>query len=196
MSLVSGKPKAKRTLRVATVFTGVAAAAVGMTQAANAQEVGNPAAKPTSKHIGDAIHPDGRINGSIRSRLSCAHYGGNLADTDPTWLHVSTANSAGYGLFYESTCFGYKGLLSSPYGVGIYAECGGNNHGYIDGTNGGRVVSVAFGPGTTYRKVRWTHYDDVLITSWTGTDKCPGIPNWRENVLPVAGRGPVGGGVG
>ena len=97
----------------------------------------------------------------------------------PTWLHVSTLSEGQYGITgYTSVCFGGKGIYSSPFGVGLYGECGGNNYGYIDGENKGNIVSLHFGPGTTYRKVSWSHYDDVLITSWKGTDKCGMAPNF------------------
>ena len=166
--------KSRRTLRVATVFTGVAAVAVGMAQAANAQDGAAPAAKQASRHLGRAISQAVRIDGSIRSVVNCA-----FLNEDPTWLHISTINS-GFG-HYISVCFGYKGIMESPPGSGMYAECGGNNKGYIDGESGGGTIeSTSFGPGTTYRKVHMSHYDDVLITGWTGDDKCPGTPYWGQ----------------
>jgi hypothetical protein len=107
-------------MRVATIFTGVAAATVGVTQVANAQDAAHPAAKQTSKHIGRAMRPASAIFGSIRSAAHCA-----LSGTDKTWLHVSTITyfSDGYG--YTSLCFGFKGIFDSPLFTGIRAECGG-----------------------------------------------------------------------
>jgi hypothetical protein len=62
----------------------------------------------------------------------------------------------------------------------MQAECGGNNYGYIDGYNKGRSASTHSGPGSTYRNVTMSHYDDVLITSWKGKDTCPRAPYWGE----------------
>ncbi len=152
-------------MRVATLFTGVAAMTVGVTQAANAQAAGKPAAK----HAG-AVRPAlKRIDGSIQYYDSCFEW-----STHPTWQHIATnfPNESGHYGQVRSVCFGYKGILSGPPGVGVYSECGGNNHGYLDGENNGRSVSFAFRPGTTYATLNWSHLYDVLITSWTGTDKC------------------------
>jgi hypothetical protein len=162
-------------MRVATIFTGVAAMTVGVTQAANAQDVAHPAAKPTAKHIAGTIRPAGRFDGSIQYDESCANTGAH-----PTWLHVSTTGLPGWvaSNAIGSVCFGNAGIYSSPPGVGIYGECGGNNSGHIYGENKGKLTSLAFGPGTTYRNFIWSHYDDVLITKWTGADKCPQAKYW------------------
>jgi hypothetical protein len=168
MNAASGKPKRKTSMRVATVFTGVAAAMVGVTQAANAQDAGHAMAKPTARQ---AVRPAGRLNGSIRESGNCTA----ISDRYPTWLHVATKFFPSTNVM-DSACFGGKGIYSSPPGVGIYGECGGNNYGYIDGTNNNTTVSMHFVPGTTYHLFKWAHYDDVLITSWKGTDKCPVIP--------------------
>ena len=79
-----------------------------------------------------------------------------------------TTDSSGYGPFDVSACFGYKGIMASPFGTGIHTECCGNNHGYINETIRGRTVSAAFGPGTTRPTINWSHYGAVLINSWTG----------------------------
>jgi hypothetical protein len=160
-------------MRVATLFTGVAAATIGMAQAANAQEAA-PAATHTPKHTGGALVPAGRFDGSIRYSTDCANRG-----IDKNWLHVSTNTGSSIDP-YQSYCFGFKGIWSSPPGIGINYECGGNNHGYLDGENGGRSVSFHFGPGTTYRANKWSHLWDVLITSWTGTDACGLPPNYFD----------------
>jgi hypothetical protein len=175
MSLADDKKsKRGRAMRVATVFTGVAAAAVGIPQVANAQEVAHPAAKPTSKQTGRTVGPDvKRIDGSIQYYDSCG-----AVKVHPTWLHVGTffyspEGAFGPGLYPGSVCFGDAGILSSPPGTGFFGECGGNNYGYINGENKGKIVSLAFGPGKTWNEnVSWSHYDDVLITKWAGTDTC------------------------
>ena len=132
MDAARTKSRPRRSMRVATIFTGVAAATVGMTQVANAQDAAHPAAKQASKHIGRSIRPAGRYDGSIRVVSGCHEHG-----TDKNWLHLST----GYyttGNTQTSWCYGYKGAYESPPGVGVNRECGGNNHGYLAGTNDGR----------------------------------------------------------
>jgi hypothetical protein len=170
MDALSGKSKSRRSMRVATIFTGVAAVTVGVTQAANAQDVAHPAAKPTAEHAGRTIRPDGAIFGNIKNAASCAN-------SHPNWLHISTDGNALLGAkFVGSTCFGFAGTYRSPPGIGIYAECGGTNYGSIDGSKNGKPVYATFGPGTTYRELTWSLYSIVSITRWKGTDACPEAP--------------------
>jgi hypothetical protein len=170
MDAASSKPRSRsrsrKSMRVATLFTGVAACTLGTaTQVAHAQD-----AAPTV--------PAGKSYGSIRYSQNCGNQG-----IDKTWLHVSTNNSSPYAsqIPYTSFCFGYKGLWGSPPGIGINYECGGNNHGLLVGvTAAGRKWSTGFGPGTTYRTLHEAHLDGVFINSWTGDDKCPKPPNWFD----------------
>jgi hypothetical protein len=156
-------------MRVATIFTGVACAVGGATQVANAQDAGHTAARHMSEHAGRAI-PNSPVYGSIRSAYLCG-----LRGSHQNWLHY-----AAYYSYYTpntSFCFGYKGLSESPPGVGIYSECGGNNHGLLVGvTTAGRKWSTGFGPGTTYRKLDEAHLTAIYINSWTGNDKCGEAP--------------------
>jgi hypothetical protein len=66
MDASSTKKKPRRTLRVATIFTGVAACTAGVTQAANA----------------------GTVSGNIKYVASCGSKG-----IDRTWLHVSAKSN-------------------------------------------------------------------------------------------------------
>jgi hypothetical protein len=164
-------------MRVATIFTGVAACTFGAaTQVANAQEAVPQAAGHMTQGVGRAI-ADGKSYGSIRMAENCGEY-----NTDKEWLHVSTTDY--YTTYYwqvVSLCFGYKGLWNSPPFTGIKAECGGNNHGLLVGlTAAGDKWSTGFGPGTTYRTIGRAHLSGVFVNSWTGTDKCPQGPNWGE----------------
>lgn len=181
MKSAISRSRTKKSLRVATIFTGVAAVTVGVTQAANAQDVAHAAAKPAPKHINNAVRPDGRINGTIQYYEDCADN-----HVDPTWLHVATAlwiyTNSGSQYIQRSVCFGGDGIYSSPPGRGISGECGGNNSGWIDGYNNGKSVSFNFKPGTKYAFFDWSHYDDVLITKWQGTDTCPRTPYWNSAV--------------
>jgi len=175
MGATSSKSRPRKSMRVATIFTGVATCTVGMTQVANAQDAVHAAAGHTINHTGRVI-PEGRSYGSIRYSENC----GNQS-IDKTWLHVSTNNSSAYANYitYVSYCFGYFGLWGSPPGIGINYECGGNNYGLLVGvTASGRKWSTGFGPGTTYRKLEEAHLDGVFINSWAGNDKCPKPPNW------------------
>lgn len=157
----SGKSRPRKLMRAATIFTGVAACTAGAAQVANAQD--RPA---------NAARPAGAINGSIRDASACGFKGSH-----PNWLHVSTTWYHSPGYTYTSVCFGFKGAYQSPPYTGIRTECGGNNHGFLQGANGGHSVSFFFGPGTTYHGLYWSHLYDVGITSWTGNDGCPIAPD-------------------
>lgn len=165
----AGHSKSRKSIRVATVFTGIAACTAGMAQVANAQDAAT--AEPANQ-------------GSIRHASACGYHG-----TDPTWLHVSTnfllgasrGGSPNY-TYITSVCFGYKGAYSSPPGIGINAECGGNNKGWLGGKNGGTSVFAQFGAGTKYRDLYWSHLLAVDISGWGGTDKCPEAPYYGEGL--------------
>jgi hypothetical protein len=151
---ISPKPRPRRAMRVATIFTGVAACTVGTTQVANA-------------HTRPAV-PAGHT-GSIRLAHDCAVNG-----IDHEWLHVSNPSSPAPTVpFVASNCFGFKGAYYSPPGVGINAECGGNNFGYLLGyKTDGDSWSFHYGPGTRYHTLKESHLDTVTIYSWSGTDTC------------------------
>lgn len=71
MDAAGGKSSTRKSMRVATIFTGVAACTAGMVQVANAQDV----AQAAVKHVGRAARPAGRIAGSIRSAVACGYEG-------------------------------------------------------------------------------------------------------------------------
>jgi hypothetical protein len=175
MTAASSKSRPRKSMRVATIFTGVAAATIGMTQVAQAQETAHPAARPTPRNNGRFVRPAERVSGSIRQDSDCANRG-----IDKNWLHVSTNTSFSENP-YQSICFGFRGMSVSPPYIGINAECGGNNHGYLAGlAANGRSWFSSFGPGTTYRKLVEPHLNEVYIRSWTGTDACGKPPNWFD----------------
>jgi hypothetical protein len=190
--------RAGKSMRVATLFTGVAAMTVGLTQAANAQEAAKPVAKSAlnlGARIGHTIRPNvSRQSGSIQYYDDCgaSRVHSNWQRTGVAFP-VSPDNPDGsYGTGH-SVCVGFKGALASPPGIGAYSECGGNNHGWLNGENKGRAVSFHFLPGKTYVNVDWSHLYEVVIDSWTGTDKCPQAPiDFRTVWLP--GHGPMSGG--
>jgi hypothetical protein len=179
MSL-SGAKNSKRSspMRVATIFTGVAAVTVGMTQAANAQEVAHPVGKPAVGHVGGAVLPDvRRLFGSIQYYDSCAAHG-----VHPTWLHVATFFSSSHadGPYEASVCYGFKGSLSSPPGMGMVGECGGNNYGFLLGiTYNDTSDKFWFRPGTTWNNdFSWKSLDNVFISRWAGNETCKSW--WRS----------------
>lgn len=147
MKLSASKPSGK-TMRVATMFTGVAAATVAMGQTAKA----------------------GVYSGSIRPAYSCTN-----RHIDPTWVHVGTFvynNPTSPSL--EVDCYGGHGTYLSPRGHGLIALCGGNNHGFVTGfsTRSPLGYFINFGPRTTYWFPSRTSLYDVTIYSWTGADQC------------------------
>ena len=170
MDGASSKSRPRKSMRVATIFTGVAACTFGAaTQVANAQDAAPTAPTHPATHARLAI-ADGRSYGSIRMSDGCAE--GNV---HKTWLHVSVNNSSPYAnlIPYRSWCFGYFGLWNSPPGIGIVAQCGGNNHGLLVGvTAAGDKWSATYGPGTKWRTLEEAHLYGVFINSWTGNDEC------------------------
>jgi hypothetical protein len=168
MRVVSSKSRPSRAMRVATVFTGVAACTVGVTQAAQADGI-RPQAGARAE---TGVRPAGNTYGSIRDSLDCGAQG-----KDKNWLHVSATAYYSFGYIYNSVCFGYRGAYSSPPYTGARAECGGNNHGYLYGTNDGQYVSFRFGAGTGYHGLDWSHLYQVWISGWAGADACPEAPD-------------------
>jgi hypothetical protein len=152
MDAVSSKPK--RAMRVATMFTGIAACTVGLTYGGTAAEAATHTAVHTPKGTDLQGQPAGRSTGSIREVRSC---GSN------TWLHVLSQNSA-------SHCYGFKGTYVTSSEVGVYAQCGGNNKGWLSWANGDKFTT--FGHGTTYRILNWAHLSKVHISGWSGNDTC------------------------
>jgi hypothetical protein len=142
-------------MRVATVFTGAAAAAVGFAPAAlaapgHAAAQGHPA---RANARAQAMRPD---TGSIRS-TGC---------TTNTWVHIEYST-----LFITDYCraIGFEGrmkLKSAP--LAMNAQCGGNNVGTIYYDGGG---SLSYGQGTTYRPV-YHSVSSVSILYWKGTEQC------------------------
>jgi hypothetical protein len=180
----STRSRTNKTLRVATIFTGAAALTAGFTHAANAQDIAHAHTTPALKD--NAIRPAG-AHGNTKYYEDCA-----ANHVDPTWLHVATQlvepTNSGDIYIDRSVCFGGAGSYYSPPGLGIEGECGGNNYGQIIGYINGLYVSRAFGPGTKYAwfinqsdNYSWSHYDDVVITKWAGTDTCPIDPSYNPN---------------
>lgn len=154
-------PGIKRTMRVATTFTGAAACAVAFNPAAMAA-TGRPAAHTGHQQLRRiAIAGNKRLSGSIHEG-SCA----------PEWLHI------GLGA-YGANCFGYRGIMDlSPYLI-MHSYCGGTNSGYIWGSDNLHDYTVYqnFHPGNYFyhlpKSVLWFVVSEIEIRSWRGTDRCP-----------------------
>jgi hypothetical protein len=167
MDAAGSTSKRKKSMRVATIFTGVAACTAGMTQVANAQDVTHAAYKPTSKHIGGQVRPAATRFGSIRSTSGCVNKGVDSHWVHAYWWDASLDTSL-------SMCYGYQGDVVSPPGRGITYECGGNNHGSLLGysDNGTKEWYIDYGPGTTYAHLNKASLYQIGVWSWAGTDKC------------------------
>lgn len=103
-------------------------------------------------------------NGNITEYTNCA-----VHHVDATWLHVeSIAIGASY-------CYGNAGTYSPTSEIGLLAECGGNNYGYLAGHTSGKAYKITFGPGTTYRALDKSSLSSIHISKWKGTDTCPEV---------------------
>jgi hypothetical protein len=149
MDAVSSKPK--RSMRVATMFTGIAVCTVGMAYGGAAQAA---TVEHTPNGIGFSNKPASRQSGNIEETVAC---GSN------TWLHVVSENNQ------QSFCFGFRGTSVPENEVGMYAQCGGNNYGWLSWYPDHKTP---FYRGTTYRVLKWAHLDKVHISGWGGTEKC------------------------
>jgi hypothetical protein len=143
-------------MRVATVFTGAAAAAVGFAPAAMAAPVDAAA----QGHLAQA-------NGRAQAMRLDANSIKSSGCTTNTWLHVE------YFSPVRELCkaFGFAGKMK-PLGAPLEmsAQCGGNNYGTIFSSQGKKTP---YGPGTTYREFSLPiSVSYVSITHWNGTDKC------------------------
>jgi hypothetical protein len=140
-------------MRVATVFTGAAAAAVAFAPAALA----TPGHAPAQGHTA-------LVNGTTRSASSnTAIRSAGCNATDVHWLHIEYAS-----VFRSKLCkaFGFKGVFKDS--QDMYAQCGGNNFGNIYGSKG----DLSFGPGNTYRNFTRRQISEVSIYHWSGNDQC------------------------
>jgi hypothetical protein len=152
---------ARKTMRVATVFTGAAATAAAFTPAAMAGTGHGAVARTAGKALNvpreRGIRPDYSKYGSIRSSGACKN---------AEWVHLE------WGRGYRD-CFGYHGGINWGEELAISHECGGTNNGIIFTTGN----SIPYGPGTGYRGFpTGTEALSIYIGSWTGTDHCGAFP--------------------
>jgi hypothetical protein len=155
MNAATRKTTSRQAMRVATVFTGAAAAAVGFA----------PAALAAPGHAATQDHP-ARANGKAQAMAPASSIR-SAGCTTNTWLHVEYFSS------FRELCraFGFAGKmkpLSAP--LEMSAQCGGNNYGTFFSSQGKKTT---YGPGTTYREFsNPISVSYVSIRKWSGTDEC------------------------
>jgi hypothetical protein len=152
MSTATRRATSRKAMRVATVFTGAAAAAVAYAPAALAA----PGHAPAQGHTALANGKTGGARTAIESK--------GCGASDVHWLHVQ------YNSPFRVLCkaFGFAGVKDVGQ-LTMYAQCGGNNYGNLFTQEG----VVSFGPGNTYRSFTYGKYlSAVSIYYWNGTDQC------------------------
>lgn len=160
------KQKSARCLRVATVFTGAAACAVGFGPAANAQ--------PVHAQAGVALAP-GAAHHRTRFQVRPDGEETNCSAGKSTWFHLYSKSGLGSHIEW---CVGFSGYTPLNGIVTAQGFCGGNNSGSFLGSNG---VWHHFGHGTTIYLFKAKNgfpgsvyeVQGVSIFSWKGADKCP-----------------------
>jgi len=158
------KAVSRRTMRVATTFTGVAVFAVGFAATATADAQGTTA-RTGHRPLGDHLR---RIRPLTLQEGRCS------AEYASHFLHVGWHTSIGWGV----ECFGGVGA-ENIFGGSVSKYCGGNNIGFIEGTNNARAFeSSPFGSATKYTKIRYKQFilSGELISAYSGENKCPEHP--------------------
>lgn len=171
MEPATRKASARKAMRVATVFTGAAAAAfaapAAMAGTGHAAGAGNKTVthRPMD-HIAATrvLNNSGRQSGSIQRRP-----GFSACEGTPHWVHLIGSGVSGSA----EACFGFKGLYDVSGGFrnpwGLNYECGANNHGFLNP----KTSAQSFNVGTTYRKEFNLHMNSIRINGWNGNDTCP-----------------------
>jgi hypothetical protein len=149
----------KKTMRVATTFTGAAACAFAFapTAMAGAQPgVAHGGRQPLPRGNNRNVRPD-----KITYDLSCP--GGTS-----NWVHLAYYSGG-------DACLGFTGYSAlSPIPV-IKGWCGGNNKGVLYGiSKNGARRSHPFGHGHTYATIKSAPFavTSVKMNGWSGNSKC------------------------
>jgi hypothetical protein len=154
----------RKTMRVATVFTGAAACATAFVA---------PAAAGTGQHAVARPGQQPRLNSS-RVRPLTNIESRNCADVGPSWVHFGTAGAG-------SICWGYSGRWTGNKDFDYFTAsriCGGNNSGSYGGYSdygNGDYHTAGFGHGTGWVHLPWpdsTVITMVYIKKYKGSDKC------------------------
>jgi hypothetical protein len=163
MNARTSKPRSRKTMRVATVFTGVTAGMATFAPTAHAQAVQT---QPAGVHAGH-VRPDS----SIQANAYCYKF--------PHWFHIY------YNDVSSSMCFGYKGTMNVAGNfLWVSAFCGGTNHGHFSGHLssgfGKQLTDQTYGSGSQLyfftSAAKYNHkkfsVSKVTISGWTGDKTC------------------------
>jgi hypothetical protein len=157
MGLANGTTTMRKAMRVTTLFTGAAAVAAwgpaAMAATGHAEHTAGAMHTVTTRP-GGTVRPGNRISGSIQASTQCTH---------SHWVHLDVAGA--------KTCYGFQGVWQ--FRRDPTDECGGTNYGNLFVYNTG--LSAVFGPGKTYRTFSFSP-SRLLITGWSGNDKCGPFP--------------------
>jgi hypothetical protein len=144
----------RKSVRLATVFTGTAALTAGFGPAAWAMP---------------ASH--------IESTNNCNTANKNWAEVSVKSDPFNARTCSAFGFRGETPVYimGNGGLD----GIDYIGQCGGNNYGGFPWTGNSASGFLTFGPGTTFRNI--TAYrsrisnagNEIRISGWTGGDRCP-----------------------
>jgi hypothetical protein len=175
MKPASRTARARKAMRVATVFTGAAAVATFGPSALAGTGHAAPRDGRTATH-----HPNytgihtmdriGKVFGSIR-KSGCAG--------KPNWVHINGSRMSPLGEGIPDTnCFGFYGEYDVSSGVfggpwSVYYECGGNNSGLLNPTT---ANEQSYRPGTTYRNEHNYQMNSIYNLGWSKNDKCASNP--------------------
>jgi hypothetical protein len=157
MNAATRTTASRKAMRVATVFTGAAAAAVGFAPTALAAPV----------HAAAQGHP-AQANGRAQEMRPDANSIQSRGCTTNTWLHIE------YSEFLRSDLckqFGFAGSMKPAGGtLAMTAQCGGNNVGNIYYSS---HTSLPYYQGAKYRSFSpFKVVSKVSIFYWSGTEKC------------------------
>jgi hypothetical protein len=160
------RSKPRKAMRVATIFTGTAAA-VAFAPAAMATTVLHGAAG----HESPKLHTGGHITSKPCSSPGTSH-----------WLHLAFTSSGNqFGTSRAVECYGFTGTAYHPSaGVDNVAAsiCGGNNSGWYTSINGAKAT---FKEGNGWVHTPWygtSHavLGEVHINGWSHSDACRTSP--------------------
>lgn len=158
----STKKAARKTVRVATTFTGAAAWAVTFGPAAHAvtyQPTAQPGHQPRQISNLKKAPAIPNNSGSITK-------GNCLGVNQSHWLHLRI-----FG--HHPFCFGGKGTYDLSHSLSANQICGGNTRGFISGTTSlGVHRKKGFGKESVYSNMIMLFVSKVHISSFGGTEKC------------------------
>jgi len=141
----------RKSMRVATIFTGTAALAVGFGPAARAMP---------------ASH--------IMTTNNCDTANKNWAEVSIKSDPFNARSCSAFGFRGETRIPLLQAGLIDHLG-----QCGGNNYGGFPWIGNGREGFLTFGPGTYFRDITaflsniQAAGSDIKISGWTGGDRCP-----------------------